>query len=270
MKTIRVTKLAALTILILCAPAYAMMQKAEQRLARPASSALATCTQRFFANTAAQRACQATAFGGLRRAQTTHSDWTRHSDVAFQRSLDMENLLRRKDTLSKEEIAKELRLINQKTDLRTRATDLTNTIAEKEAELATINKKDYRYYDAGPLSEYHVSPADRKIELQQTINNLEKKLSDTSWYGSWFKSSREKELAQAKKDLANIEKDIHLDESLQSSFHSDIIGYGRMPGLRQEIAKDKASLTEINQQIKNLEQSKKPTIIQTVPYPVKK
>lgn len=75
-------KTTLLTILVLCTPAYTMMQKAEQKLVRPAASAIfSTCTRRFFANPTAQKVCQTTAFGGLMQARKASQE----SSQEFQR-----------------------------------------------------------------------------------------------------------------------------------------------------------------------------------------
>ena len=82
MKTTKILiKSALLTILVLCAPAYTMMQKAEQKLVRPAASAIfSTCARRFFANPTAQKVCQATAFGGLMQAHKTSQEFQKNTD----------------------------------------------------------------------------------------------------------------------------------------------------------------------------------------------
>jgi hypothetical protein len=72
-----------------------MMQKAEQKLARPAASAFSTCAQRFFANPTAQKVCQITAFGGLVQARKTSQE----SSQEFQKTARIKELRDEEKTL---------------------------------------------------------------------------------------------------------------------------------------------------------------------------
>lgn len=125
-------KTALLSGLMFSLPIYSMMQKAEQKLARPAVSVLERCTQRFFANPAAQNVCRMTTLGALQQARNLSSStpslyerYTAKSTEDLSLNLkDLADLKSKKPSLSKEAYDKELKRIEEKYSLRKKITSL--------------------------------------------------------------------------------------------------------------------------------------------------